>query len=53
MQNQIYTLILGVIVAFAAIASAFFAYQSYQLELIKTISESNVQTVSTDSKPRD
>ncbi|MFS0670146.1 hypothetical protein AB1L12_19795 [Peribacillus frigoritolerans] len=40
MENKMYIVILTAVMTLAAISAAFFAYQSYQLELIKIISES-------------
>jgi hypothetical protein len=37
-----YMVILTAVIAFGTLAAAFFAYQSYQLDLMKTISESTI-----------
>ncbi|CEG24550.1 hypothetical protein [Peribacillus simplex] len=39
MSNKTLMLIFTALMTFATLAGAFFAYQSYQLELIKTVAE--------------
>jgi hypothetical protein len=43
-MNKILTLLLAAVVAFGTLAGAFFAYQSYQLELIKSVKAESVSS---------